>query len=294
MNRRSPKEALNAALARMTGFEVRRPGARARYRPPSTRSRLLTAPAFILSTVRSGSTLLRVVLDSHSQICAPQEIHLRDLAVKPASAYVERALEEIGLDGEQLEYVLWDWILNRELQESGKRHLVHKAPRDVFIADRIKECWPDARFIYLLRHPAAVAKSRHELRPDDASERNLKMVLRYGQALESARSRYDGITVHYEDLAANPKAVTRKLCDFLDVRWERRMLDYGRFDHGRYRVGLGDWKDKIKSGRVQPAPPPPAEDDIPPELRPLCVAWGYLQVERRASTQPPVEAPQGT
>ena len=256
-----------------------------RHRPPAAHGRLLEAPTFVLCTVRSGSTLLRVLLDSHSQICAPHEIHLRDLSVKPASEYVEKALAEIDLDATRLEYVLWDWVLHRELEESGKRYLVHKAPRDVFIADRIADCWPDARFIFLLRHPAAVARSRQAVRPQDTPERNAAMVLRYGEALEEARRRYAGLTVRYEDLAADPAEVTQELCNFLGVPWEPEMLDYGRFAHGRYRSGLGDWKDKIKSGRVQPPDPPPAATETPPELAPLSEAWGYTQPERGARPQ---------
>lgn len=265
----------NALLARTTGFELRRIGARRRYRPPSSRGRLLTEPTFILCTVRSGSTLLRVLLDSHSQICAPNELSLRDLSVASKSRYSDKALGEFGLDARQLEYVLWDWVLHRELEESGKPHLVRKTPSDVFIVDRIVECWPDARFIFLLRHPAAIARSRHALRPQDSDERNATMVLRYGKALEDARARYPGITVRYEDLTADPRAVTQQLCRFLGVRWEQGMLDYGRSDHGRYRSGLGDWKEKIRSGQVQPPDPLPAEDEISPALRPLSAAWGY-------------------
>ena len=43
--------------------------------------RLVTAPTFILSSVRSGSTLLRLLLDSHPDICAPHEMHLRGIGV---------------------------------------------------------------------------------------------------------------------------------------------------------------------------------------------------------------------
>jgi hypothetical protein len=269
------KRAFNAALRRGTGFELRRVGARRRYRPPESRGRLLTAPTFLLSTVRSGSTLVRVLLDSHSEICAPQELNLRDLAVTTKDEYAERSLREFGLDASQLEYVLWDWVLHRELEESGKKHLVGKAPRNVFVADRIVECWPDARFIFLLRHPGAIARSRHAVREQDSEERNAKMVRRYGEALERARERHDGLTVRYEDLAADPRAATQQLCDFLGVSWEPEMLQYGRFDHGRYRAGIGDWKEKIRSGQVQSPEPPPPADEIPAELHALCVAWGY-------------------
>ena len=269
------KRALNAALRRASGYELRRVGVHKRYRPPQSRGRLLTAPTFVLCTVRSGSTLVRVLLDSHSQVCAPHEIHLRELRVDAKSDYIQRSLGELSLDAPQLEYVLWDWVLHRELEDSGKRELVVKAPNNVFVADRIVECWPDARFVFLLRHPGAVARSRHELRPQDTPERNLKMVLRYANAVEDARRRYSGLTVRYEELAADPARVTRELCEFLGVEWEPGMLDYGNFSHGRYRAGLGDWKDKIRSGRVQPPDPPPPAEQIPPALLPLCEAWGY-------------------
>jgi hypothetical protein len=281
---------VNRALRRTTGHEVRRPGSQARRLPPGAAAgdRLLEQPAFVLSSVRSGSTLVRVLLDSHSAIHAPPELHLRDLKVGVRTRYALRALDEIGLDRTSLRFLLWDRMLQRELARSGKRILVNKTPNDVFIADKIRQCWPDARFIFLLRHPQAIANSRGRARPQDAPERNIAKVLRYLDALEAARSRYDGLTVRYEDLAADPAAETRRICAFLGVDWEEDMLDYGRFDHGSFRPGLGDWKENIKSGKVQPPAPLPAPRDVAPALRPLAVAWGYLDAPTaplaRAST----------
>ena len=53
------------------------------------------------------------------------------------------------------------------------------------------------------------------------------------------------------------------------------MLEYGNFDHGRYKAGLGDWADKIKSGQIQPAEPPPPGGH-PARLREMSEKWGYL------------------
>ena len=271
------KGAINRGLVRATGYELRKAGAHQRRRRAGGErgDRLLVAPAFVMCTVRSGSTLLRVLLDSHSKIHAPQELHLRDLAVRVKTEYGAKALGEIGLDDEQLRFLLWDRLLHREMTAAKKSLLVNKTPNDVFIADLIARCWPDARFIYLLRHPGAIARSRQETRPQDSPERNAQMVLRYGTALEEARAARPGIVVRYEDLTADPKAETQKLCAFLGVPWEAKMLDYGRFDHGRMKPGLGDWKAKIKSGEVQAAEPPPSLDEIHPSLHELCVAWGY-------------------
>jgi hypothetical protein len=240
--------------------------------------RLIAAPAFILCTLRSGSTLLRVLLDSHSQIHAPQELHFRYIAVQLTSKWGERAMRGLGLDAEGLEYLLWDRILNRELASSGKHQIVCKTPNDVFIADRIAQCWPDVRFIFLLRHPGAIVRSRQALGPDIDAEKNIDLIRRYCEALETARRRYPGHLVRYEELTADPTTVTQGICEFLRVPWEPQMLDYGRVDR-RYRAGLGDWKDKIRTGQVQPADPAPGADETPPELRGIAAAWGYLPMD---------------
>ena len=273
----SLKDPVNRALLRVTGYELRRPRAstpRARA-ARAAGDRLLERPAFVLSSVRSGSTLMRVLLNSHTKVHAPPELHLRDLSVGVRTKYAVRALHEIGLDEDRLRFLLWDRVLHRELAESGKERLVNKTPNDVFIADAIKQCWPDAQFIFLLRHPQAIANSRHRARPQDPEAKNVRKVLKYANALEEARSRHEGLTVRYEDLAGDAAAETQRICAFLGLEWEADMLDYGRFDHGSFRPGLGDWTEKIKSGQVQPPAPLPSAEETAVDLRPLAATWGY-------------------
>ena len=274
----SLKKAVNTVLARATGYQLQRvagPAPRGSRWDARPGDRLLEAPVFVMSSVRSGSTLLRVVLDSHSQIHSPHELHLRHIKVSAPAGYLEKSMREIGLDAERLRFLLWDRVLHRELTAAGKRILVNKTPSDVFIADDIARCWPDSRFIFLLRHPAAIARSRQEFRPQDTPEQNAEVVYRFAEALEEARAKHPGFTVRYEDLTAEPERVTRELCAFLGVRWEAGMLQYGETARRRYTVGLGDWSDKIKSGRIQAAAPLPGLDETPEELRPFAVAWGY-------------------
>jgi hypothetical protein len=57
------------------------------------------------------------------------------------------------------------------------------------------------------------------------------------------------------------------------------MLDYGEFSHGKFKAGLGDWSENIKSGRVQAPSAPPAADEIPPELVEISRKWDYLEDE---------------
>ena len=280
------KKRINDALAKTTGYQLERAtprqaaraGAGRRRRRLRKADRLVRAPVFVMCTLRSGSTLLRVLLNSHSRIHAPHEIHLRYISVSLDKKWSERSMREMGLDTDGLRYLLWDRLLERELSGTGKQMIVDKTPNNVFIADELRECWPDARFIFLLRHPAAIAESRRDWfkgRPEDYdADQNHDLIRRYCEALEDARQRYDGITVRYEELTEDPESVTRQICDFLGVDWEPSMLEYGEYDHGRYKSGLGDWSENIKSGEVKKAKPPPPE--TPEPLRPIAAKWGYL------------------
>ena len=281
------KKRINDALLKTTGYELRKtrpeaavkPRARGEKRrvsryPTQPGDRLVESPVFVLCTLRSGSTLLRVLLNSHSKIHAPHEIHLRYTAARLEKKWARRTMTAMGLDEPALTYLLWDRILHRELSASGKQIIVDKTPNNVFMPDRLRDCWPDARFIFLLRHPAAIAASRREWlgpNPDDVA--NVERVRQYCEALEDARRNYDGLTVRYEETTDDPSAATHRLCEFLGVEWEPEMVEYGKFEHGPYKPALGDWSKNIKSGEVQKPKPPPRE--IPEPLLPITETWGY-------------------
>ncbi|WP_239139224.1 sulfotransferase family protein [Sphaerisporangium krabiense] len=246
-------------------------------RPPAdpAADRLLTAPVFVMSPVRSGSTLLRAMLNAHPALHAPHELHVRRLTVGFGTALAEKAMAELGHNQADLEHLLWDRVLHRELVRSGKRHIVDKTPANAFAYKRIAACWPDARFVFLLRHPASIATSWFEAGAGRRThEEAAADALRYMKAVQRARAALPGPTVRYEDLTADPEKETRALCAFLDLPWEPAMLAYGSPDV--VVKGLGDWKDKIRSGSVQPGRDLPRPEDVPEILRPMCETWGYL------------------
>lgn len=248
-------------------------------RPPADpeHDRLLKAPVFIMSGPRSGSTLLRVVLDSHSRLFAPHETHIRTLHVRQSSRQGARAMEAFGHNLADLEHLLWDRVLHRELVRSGKPTLVEKTPSNVFVSHRLATCWPDARFIFLLRHPFSIARSWHDGHPEKRPmERAVPHALNYAEAVQETREELPGLTVRYEQLTEDPEGETRRICEFLDIPWEESMVAYGKQDHGTFTKGLGDWKEKIRTGTIQSSRPLPDPDEVPEELRPLCRAWGYV------------------
>lgn len=241
-----------------------------------TDARLTREPVFILSTVRSGSTLLRCILNSHPDVCAPHELHLRHLGVHLENEYVELAMTTAGLAPSELEYMLWDRLLHRLLTASGKRRIVDKSPSNIWIWRRLLECWPDARFILLRRHPGAIVESI--VQADDGRDRReaTRQVVRAVDELDQAgRSLPRRIVVRYEALTADPTTVTKHVCNALGVPWAPAMLDYGRHDHGPLVYGIGDWSERIQSGHVQPARPAPPWSELSGTVRKMARRWDY-------------------
>ncbi|MEW9534082.1 sulfotransferase [Microbispora sp. NPDC049125] len=279
------KTKVNSALEGITGYTIVRPRPQApppkdTPRPPADPKidRLLRAPVFVLSPVRSGSTLLRVMLNSHSRIHAPHELHIRRIAVSLTTEPVRQAMDALGHSPSDIEHVLWDRMLHRELVASGKDIIVDKTPSNVFAHRRISTCWPDARFIFLMRHPASIAGSWHEADPQERPmEEAVRHTLQYMRYLQEARRRYDGLDLRYEALVDDPEGEMRRVCTYLGIGYEPGMIEYGRHDHGEFVKGIGDWRDKIRSGRVQRGRPLPAPEDVPEDLREVATAWGYLQ-----------------
>ncbi len=264
--------------------------------------RLVKSPVFVFSPPRSGSTLLRCILDSHSKIHAPHEFHLGDLHIRVGTSYAKATLEVFGITINELQELMWDRFLDWELKRSGKEILVEKTPPNVLHWKRISATWPDARYIFLVRNPAHIARSIQEaLQTQNVIEKSqfalelavsaskretypkvslinalpTRTVATFVRAMEEARGALDGPTVRYEDLTAEPEKVVRGLCDFIGVEFEPEMLDYGNFDHGPHTMRVGDWTEKIRTGRIQEAPPKPSEREIPKYLRKYCKIWGY-------------------
>ena len=258
--------------------------------PKADGGRLLSAPVIVFSAPRSGSTLLRVVLGSHSELYAPPELPLKHLGVRADTKWIQASLEGLELTTEDVEHMLWDRVLAEALRRSGKPRIVVKTPANVLIWERIAACWPDARFVFLLRHPAAAVASLqssfdpawHPAGEAGSLEESVAKGLRYMTTLEQAREALPGFTVRYEELTASPERVVRELCEFVGVPFQPAMLEYGAFDHAGFTPGLGDSSLNIRSGRIQP--PAPMPDEMPAELAGICAAWGYPHPDNEPSS----------
>lgn len=239
--------------------------------------RLVPSPVFLYSSERSGSTLLRMILDSHTEICAPHEMHLETLRANFNSWYGETAWKKLGIGQDELVFLLRDRLMHLQLTRTGKSIIVDKTPANLFMWRKLAKSWPKARYVFLKRHPLRMVESLAAASPDMEMSKHYERINRYLTAWVAAREVLPGPTVSYEELTADPKGVVRGLCADLGVEWQPRMLEYSKHDHsGDFRRGLGDWTDKIKSGVIHSADPLPEPSEIPDELTQACWKLGYL------------------
>jgi sulfotransferase family protein len=234
---------------------------------PDGAERLVAAPVFVLSSMRSGSTVLRRMLDNHSRICAPHEMHMSMWRVETDSSNARAALDAIDLTPGDLANLLWDRVMHLQLVKAQKSIIVDKTPRNTLQWKRIAGIWPDARFLVLLRHPARVAESLRAAHPEVAAETQYAEIERFAVALHDAqRGASSALTVRYEDLATDPEATTRRIAEWLNVPWEPAMTSVS--ERGRRLDGRG--------ASDVPSLPDPVPGDIPDRLRKACELLGYL------------------
>jgi hypothetical protein len=237
--------------------------------------RLVPSPVFLFTLPRSGSTLLRRILDAHPELCAPHELHLTKLGLARVDIATGRSLDAAGLPPDEVEHLMWDRILHWHLVRSGKRRIVEKTPNNLDSWARLARCWPDAQYLFLLRHPANVLASTMATLPARVPrQQQEQQLVRRCAAMDAARAALPGLEVRYEHLTADPASVLRSVCVHLGVPYEPDMLDYGRVDHGPYVQGIGDFTGLIRTGRVQLRDHAPAHD-VSAAVRAVSERWGY-------------------
>jgi hypothetical protein len=195
-----------------------------------------TRPLFIFSLPRSGSTLLQRMLATHPQVATSSEpwILLPQLyALRPYDAQAEyghrtaaRALHDFcdilpGGRAAYLDEVRRTVLALYELAADGATWFVDKTPRYHLVVDEVMEMFPDARFVFLWRHPLAVAASMIESFGRGHWNLDRYSLDLYGglERLAAAQARDDprARAIRYEDLVADPATTTAGLFEFLGL-----------------------------------------------------------------------------
>jgi hypothetical protein len=192
-----------------------------------------SGPIFIVGSMRSGSTLLRLVLDSHPHIAIPSETGfmggLRAVKDVPQWKFGARWYERLGWSEDEVDALLrglYDTLFARYAQAQGKPRWGEKTPFHSNHVAEMARVFPDAVFVGIVRHPGAVAWSlrRFHYRFDEGvdywASTNAAMV----SAGSMLSSRF--VLLRYEDLVTNPEPLLRPLLDAVGEPWSARVLHH--------------------------------------------------------------------
>jgi hypothetical protein len=212
-------------------------------------------PILLVGAPRSGTTLLRALLNRHPSIGLCDETYFHfwmarradlfgDLAdatrrARAVDRYLElRRVKRMGLDLAALrEHLLAtattypDFFLELmrfHARASGKIRCGEKSPHHALVARELLEWFPAARLIHLVRDPRDVVAS---LRRMPWSSGSLLTDARLWRdcvdGVERCAAPPNLLVVRYETLIAQPEAELRRICDFIHESFDAAMLCAG-------------------------------------------------------------------
>lgn len=269
----------------------------------------------ILGCPRSGTTLLRRLLNAHQDLCSPGETFL----FKACASFFEAdkishgfdygvlgALAGLGFDEEDTMGRLRKFCTGfyEELAaRDNKKYWVAKTAIDSFYMDTIEALFADrAKFICVTRHGLDVVCSMEEFVKDLQSyiTELHHYVVEYPQPLEAFAHAWADVntdildfaeryaaqchSVRYEDLVAAPDDTMSGITDFLGL--ETSSMTASDILGKQNVDGIGDWKSykktKVESSslnRWQAQLPDAAVQALAPIVNPVLERAGYEAIE---------------
>ncbi|HEX2388721.1 MAG TPA: sulfotransferase [Solirubrobacterales bacterium] len=222
-----------------------------RSRRASARGAERTPAPFVVGVNRSGTTLLRMMLDAHPELTIPPETHFvpeliaaaesKDPAPETLLATItgQREWGDFGLDEDELlERFRAIEPLNAGdalrafysayAERAGKPRWGEKTPIYVKSMRKIERALPEARFVHVIRDGRDVALSirdravkEHPI--DRIAER---WVRRISRAREQARHLAHYEEIRYENLILDTRPTLERVCELFELPWDDALLDY--------------------------------------------------------------------
>ena len=223
---------------------------RARKRLTSTGPVPPPAP-FVCGVTRSGTTLIRLMLDSHPDLAIPGETHWVPKLIRRiekdrqgpeelAELIIEsKRWQEFHLDADDLrERVAAIPTPNAAdvirafytayAEREGKSRYGDKTPGYIKEMVRIQRTLPEARFIHIIRDGRDVSLSHMRMNwgPETYEESATLWVERIAKARRMAPKIEHYNEIHFEDLVTDTEKTLRKVCEIIELDFDPVMLAY--------------------------------------------------------------------
>jgi len=212
------------------------------------------APVFMIGFPRSGTTLLDLAMDSHPGILTVEEkptiVPVLE-ALKDSAKGFPEGLEELGQDEIVALRAAYREALAKFVPGDFDGLVVDKMPIRTVHVGIIWRLFPDARFLFCLRHPCDVVLSnfmQHYTVSDafanfftlEDAVKTYDRVMKLWQ-IYTTRLPINYHTVRYESLVEDMASELRGVLEFLDVPWDSGVLDYAERARDRGRINTNSY-----------------------------------------------------
>lgn len=209
--------------------------------------------------------MLQLMLAGHPEIATTSEpwiaLHplfgLKEQGIETSydKGLARRALQEFlsqsGVDDsfykEQISHFLYS-LYTQATKYQQKSYFLDKTPRYYLIIPELMEMFPDAKFVFLLRHPVAVFNSiintwvKHDYKALGSYKDDLllapKLIIdSYNRHPEKS------CLVKYEDLVKTPETILQDICNHIGIPYCNNMVNYGKhLPHWKFGDKIGVFK----------------------------------------------------
>ncbi|TDH15247.1 hypothetical protein EPR50_G00029700 [Perca flavescens] len=195
---------------------------------------------FIGGVPRSGTTLMRAMLDAHPEVRCGEETRVipRILAMKQMwsrSGREKMRLDEAGVTDEVLDAAMQAFLLEIIVKHGEPANfLCNKDPFALKSLSYLAKIFPHAKFVLMIRDGRASVHSMISRKVtiagfdlgsyrDCLTKWNRAIETMYTQCLEAADK---CLPMHYEQLVLHPEKWMKTLLKFLDVPWNDAVLHH--------------------------------------------------------------------
>jgi hypothetical protein len=194
------------------------------------------SPIFVVGCQRSGTTMLRLILDSHPRIsCGPETRFLEDMERIVGKDW--KRLSQYGFPREEwLRRIaaFFDGVQGDYARSRGKPRWADKSPRYAMKLPFILELFPDAQVVHVIRDGRDVAVSHRKRFGYWSCVKSAVKWPRYISEARAAGRRLPAGQYHelrYEALVGDQEATLRDLMDFLGEAWDPAIMEFDRHGH---------------------------------------------------------------